>query len=577
MSQTLLSGIGVSEGIRIGKARLFVHGEVPQTTQDIPAPSVEAEIQRFSQAVQNAVENVDALIADSEKTLGKDKIGVLKGQKSILKDPAYCPEIEKLIRGKLFSPEKAVRQVTDQLTAVFENMKNAYMKERAADIRDAGNRLLDTLLGRQSGLSGIDSPVILAADDLAPSDTIQLNKEFVLAFATLRGGKSAHTSIFARSLGIPAVVGVARLLDTVHDGDTVIVDGEQGLCIVEPDEPTLLRYREKMEAEAKEHQLLNEYAARAARTADGRSILVAANIGSAADGEYAVSQGAEGVGLLRTEQLYFSRATAPTEEELFREYRKIAQIHAPREVIIRTLDAGGDKPVPYLAMGNEQNPFLGFRAIRYCLADKPLFLTQLRAILRASAFGKLAVMFPMISGYDELLQAKAVLREAMAQLSAEGAAFDTQIRTGIMVEVPSAAIQADILAKEVDFFSIGTNDLTQYCLAADRGNEKVAYLYDSFHPAVLRLIASVSTAAHEHGITVGMCGGMAGEPMAVPLLVGLKLDELSVSAGGIPRIKYTLSRLDGNECEQLASKALSCRSVSEVRNLLAGFYESRIG
>ena len=569
MSEKIWRGIGVSEGIRMGRAYVFRHAEAAGTDREIPESEAGPEAERFDRAVERAVQAVEGLIARSSETLGQDEIGVLKGQRTFLSDPAYCPEIRKLIREKLYSPEKAVRTVTERYAALFENMGNDYMKERAADVRDAGRRLMDILAGRGgSGLAEIDRPVVLIADDLSPSDTVQLDRKLVLAFATERGGKTSHTSIFAKSMGIPAVVGVAGITQAVADGGEVILDGGRGLCIAEPEPGTAETYGEEMERERRRNELYGSYALREARTADGRRIAVAANIGSSAEASYVADRGAEGVGLFRTEQLFLSRRAAPDEELQYSEYRKAAEAFTPREVIVRTLDIGGDKEAGYLGLEKEANPFLGYRAIRLCLDRKELFLTQLRAILRASAHGKLAVMFPMISGAAELREAKAVLGEAKAQLRAEGVPFDETMRTGMMVEIPSAALMADVLAKEVDFFSIGTNDLVQYTLAVDRGNEKISRLYDPCSPAVIRLLRQVCRAARENGIDAGMCGGMAGDPLAIPLLAGLGLDELSMAAEAVPQAKYVLSRVDAQACGELAEKAAGCATAEEVRALL---------
>lgn len=573
MAQKILMGTGVSEGIAIGTAYVFSHAQAPAGDEFIPAERAETEILRFQSAVDTAIADIEILTEKSAETLGAEKIGVVKGQASILRDPTYSPEIVKLIKNELISPEKAVRQVTEKFAAVFDSMKNEYMRERAADVRDAGQRLLNTLLGWKTGLTDIASPVILIADDLSPLDTIQLDRKSVLAFATQRGGKTSHTSIFAKSIGIPAAVGVSGLLETAENGQPVILDGARGICIFSPEPETIEEYRLKLESENEIKMLLRHYAELAAATSDGKRIIVASNIGSVADAEYSLSMGAEGSGLLRTEQLYLSRSSIPGEEEQFEEYKKIAQTFSQKEVIVRTLDIGGDKALDYLSIPKEDNPFLGFRAIRFCLERKDLFTTQLRAILRASAFGKLAIMFPMISSLDELVAAKAQLNKVKNQLLNEGIAFDENIKAGIMIEIPSAAIMAEALAEEADFFSIGTNDLVQYTLAVDRGNEKVAYLYDYFNPAVIKLIRNVSNAAHSRGIPVGMCGDMAGNPLATPLLVGLRLDELSMSAGSIARIKYVLSRLDSKQCEAIAASAENCKTANEVRDLLAAYQE----
>lgn len=576
MAQKTYTGIGVSEGVRIAKAYVYLH-PVIDTNKEIAPSEADAEAARFQAAVKTALDEVDGLIVRSAEVLGKDKVGVLKGQKAILADPAYVPEIEKLIRKKNASAEKAVKQITDQFAAIFAAMSNAYMKERAADVRDAGTRLLGILAGVKSGsLSEIDTEVILISDDLSPSDTIQLNQKFVLGFATELGGKTAHTSIFAKSMGLPAVVGVPELLGEVKDGDTVILDGAQGVCILDPDEETVKTYQAKYKKEQEQQAIFDTFSKKRAVMADGTRIVTAVNIGNAKDAEIGVAQGAEAVGLMRTELLFLSGDTAPTEEEQFQEYKKIAEALAgaePGDVIIRTLDIGGDKEVKYLDIPKEENPFLGYRAIRLCLDRKDLFLTQLRALLRASAFGKLKIMFPMISGYQEILDAKAVLAEAKAQLDVEQVAYDKDIQIGIMIEVPSAALLADALAREVDFFSIGTNDLVQYSLAVDRGNRKISYLYDYFNPAVIRLIGQVAKAAKPNNVLVGMCGGMAGDPLAVPLLVGLGLDELSMAAGAIPQSKYILSKVDLATCQALAASVSDCKTPQEVRAIVTAFAE----
>lgn len=571
MEEKVFHGIGVSEGIRIGKAYIFERVKNACTNNDITENDVDSEIKRFKEAVEKAAAEVNDLIARSEGVVGNDKIGVLKGQKSILADPAYTPEIEKLIAKKFFSSEKAVSQVTGKFADIFENMKNEYMKERAADVKDAGSRLLSILSGACGSLSDIKTPVILIAADLAPSDTITLKKDVTLAFATQKGGKTSHTSIFAKSMGIPAVVGLSEIEGEVKNDDEVIVDGAQGILIVSPTQTTKKSYEEKMKAEAEKQSLLSKYAYSDAYTKDGKRVVVAANIGSAADAEYSSKKGAEAVGLLRTEQIYLSKDTFPDENEQFFEYKKIAEAFTGKEVIIRTLDIGGDKAVSYLNIPKEENPFLGYRAIRLCLDQKAIFLTQLRAILRASAFGKLKIMFPMISSLDELLDAKKLLAEAKAQLKCENVAFDENIKTGIMVEVPSVAVMADMYAKEADFFSIGTNDLVQYTLAVDRGNEKISHLYSYFNPAVIRLIKNVSDAAHNNGIPVGMCGGMAGDSLAAPLLIGLGLDELSMAAGAIADVKYVLSKISSADCQSLAGEALKCKTAKDVKAILEAF------
>ncbi|QNK42076.1 phosphoenolpyruvate--protein phosphotransferase [Caproicibacter fermentans] len=577
MAEKIYQGIGVSDGIRSGIAFVYRREPEPDTNRTVSKEQTEAEVKRLDRAVEQAGQEIDRLIARASETLGSGDAAVIKGQKTFLADPAYCPEMKKLILGRQYSAEKAVREVTDRYAAVFEGMSNRYMQERATDVRDAGTRLLNYLSGVQSsGLSKIDHPVILIADDLSPSDTVQLNREMILAFATRQGGKTSHTSVFARSLGIPAVVGVPEIMEEVADGETLILDGNRGVCVASPEPETRKVYLAKMEEEHRKAELFGRFASRNAQTKDGARIIAAANIGSAADAEDSLKKGAEAVGLFRTEQVYLSTKSLPDENAQFEVYRKVAECFGSKEVIVRTLDVGGDKEIKYLGIEKETNPFLGYRAIRYCLDRKEIFLTQLRAILRASAFGRLAVMFPMISGMQELAAAKTMVEEAKEQLRGKGEPFDESIRIGMMVEIPSAALMASALAKEADFFSVGTNDLVQYTLAVDRGNEKVSYLYDYFDPAVIRLIRLTADAASSAGIPMGMCGAMAGDPLAVPLLVGLGLSELSMAAGSLAQTKYILSRLDTGSCRELAEKADRCRNATEVRSLLQEYFETEI-
>lgn len=575
MAQKIFQGIGASEGVRIAKA--FVYRKpVVDFDREIPAEQAQDEAKRLNDAVEAARSDVDRLIEEASGVVGKDEIGVLKGQKSILADPAYLPQIKNLILQKCFSAEKAVHKVTDQFAALFASMPNPYMKERAADVRDAENRLDRFLSGAGgSDLSDIRSEVILVAEDLSASDTVRLNRKFVAGFASEIGGRTAHASIFAKSMGIPAVVGAPGLLQNIKNGDLLILDAGKGICILSPDKTTVTEYREKYSQEQKQKVLFEKSSRSPAVLVDGGRVIAAANIGSASDAEFSRKQGAEAVGLMRTETLFLSRSSAPTEEEQFAEYKKAAEAFSSAEpggVVIRTLDIGGDKPAEYLHIPKESNPFLGFRAIRLCLSQRELFQTQLRAILRASAFGKISIMFPMIAGISELQAAKEILEETKKQLDSKSVAYDKKIKTGIMVEVPSAALMADVLAAQADFFSIGTNDLTQYTLAADRGNRQVSYLYDSYDPAVLRLVQMTAQAARKHGIPVGMCGAMAGEPLAIPLLVGLGLDELSMASGAVPQAKYTLGKLSRRSCKEFARKALACSSAGEVRAAAEDFF-----
>lgn len=573
MAEIKLSGIGVSEGIRIGKVLRYDHNFHNPEFNDISEDNVEEEINRLKDAKAKCIQQIDQLIAQAEQTVGVEKANVIKAQKSFLEDPSFYPEMEKLISNRLFSAEKAVEQVVKKVISIFENMPNEYMRERAADIRDIGNRMLAVLTGVNGvRLADIHEEVILIADDLAPTDTVQLNKEYIKAFVTQKGGKTSHTAIFSKTLGIPAVIGVGEKINQIYDGLTIIVDGTEGICIVNPNEETIRIYSAKMAAEIKNENALAAYASREAVTKDGHKVEIGANIGTAADALYAVEQGAEGIGLLRTELIYMSEANLPDEETQFKIYRDIVQIMKDKPVIIRTLDIGGDKELSYLKIPKEMNPFLGYRAIRLCLDQKELFVTQLRAILRASAYGEIKIMFPMVSSIEEWRSARAIVEEVKEQLKAEGISFDEEIKIGIMVEVPSVAILAQQFAKEVDFFSIGTNDLVQYTLAVDRMNEKIDYLYDHFNPAVISLIKNVVHAAHAEGKFVGMCGGMAGDPVAVPLLLALELDELSMSATAIRKVKHTISQIELQRCQNLLEEVMKLSTAQEIRLKMENFY-----
>ncbi|MEF3305021.1 phosphoenolpyruvate--protein phosphotransferase [Paenibacillus sp. GYB003] len=589
--ETIIAGIGVSEGIRIGRAyRLDEPAAAggtsreaesassaagrsgkqsqPAAVGEAPSPlDAAAEERRLEQARDRSAEQLEALAEQARERLGDDKAAIVVGQRSFLSDPAFYPAIAKLVREEGRSAEEAVREVVERFAGKFEAMSNAYMRERAADIRDVGKRLLDALRGEdaQAGLAGLREEAILVAEDLSPSETVQLDKRYVLAFVTRTGGKTSHTAILSRSLGIPAVVGAGDPLDAVRTGDTLIVDGASGHCIVRPDETTIREYEARMVAERDRLAAERETRLRPAQSADGRRVEIGANIGTVAEAANAADSGADGIGLYRTEFLFMGKDRLPDEEEQYAAYREVAVRMEGRPVVIRTLDIGGDKALPYLDLPKEANPFLGYRAIRIGLDREEWLRTQLRAIARASAHGDVKVMFPMISGLDEWRRAKRLFDEELAKLRLEGKPVAERIETGIMVEIPSAALLADRFAREVDFFSIGTNDLVQYTLAVDRMNEKVAPLYDYFHPAVLELIKRVIDASHAHGKWTGMCGGMAGDPLAAPLLLGFGLDEWSMDAGSIPKVKRELAGLDSGACRELAERAVTLDTPEAVR------------
>jgi len=587
-AQWVIQGIGVSEGIRIGRAYRLDEpaqeaeprgGSGPSkepADESSPPRDAEAELQRLELARERSAGQLETLAERTRAELGEDKAAIIAGQRGILSDSAFYPQIAKLVREEGWAAEDAVREVVRQLAAKFEKLSSAYMRERAADIRDVGKRLLDALSGGDAaaeGITGLREEAILVAADLSPSETVQLDKRYVLAFVTRIGGKTSHTAILSRSLGIPAVVGAGGPLDAVRTGDTLIIDGTAGLCIVRPDDATLREYEARMAEERDRLAIERKSRFLPAESADSRRIEIGANIGTVVEAEAAADSGADGIGLYRTEFLFMHSDRLPDEEEQYAAYRQVAERMDGRPVIIRTLDIGGDKALPYLDLPKEANPFLGYRAIRIGLDREDLLRTQLRAIARASAHGTVKAMFPMISGLGEWRRAKQLFDEELANLRREGQPVADRIETGIMIEIPSAALQAEQLAREVDFFSIGTNDLVQYTLAVDRMNEKVARLYDYFHPAVLQLIRHVIKSAHAHGKWTGMCGGMAGDPLAAPLLLGFGLDEWSMDIGSIAKVKRTLSQLDSGACRQLGEGIAALDTAEAVRAELVRFLE----
>lgn len=496
----------------------------------------------------------------------------MRVQQSFLDDPSFYPEMEKKVIKEKYSAEYAVNKIVEQFVIVFEGMKNEYMRQRAADIKDLGNRLLAGIRGKKElQLSDVKEEVVLVADDLTPSDTVQLDKNFILGFITRIGGKTSHTAILARSLDIPAIVGIGQEIENINNGDFLIIDGSSGICLVNPHTATIDEYKARLNREQTERDMLAGYIFEPAVTQDGHRIEIAANIGAISEAKVALEKGAESIGLYRTEFLFLNEREMPDEGKQFQAYKEVAETFGPKPVIVRTLDIGGDKELPYLPLPKEMNPFLGYRAVRIGLDRKEILVAQLRAILRASVYGNFKIMFPMISSLEEWRQVKSIYQEVRDMLNGEGLAFDEKIEIGIMVEIPSAAILAEQFANEVDFFSIGTNDLVQYTLAVDRLNEKVAYLYDYFHPAVLQLIKRVIDAAHEKGKWVGMCGGMAGDPLAAPLLVGMGLDEWSMSSGSIKKMKYIISTIKYKECRELVKEILSLDTTTGIRQRLEEF------
>ncbi|TYP56790.1 phosphoenolpyruvate--protein phosphotransferase [Thermosediminibacter litoriperuensis] len=566
----MYQGIAASPGIEIGKAFVLKENEIVIETANITEDKIPVEIERFEGAMTKSREQLVKVKEKAEKELGPDKAQIFDAHIMVLDDPIFVEEIREKIRSERITAANAVHQVVEKYVGMFENMEDEYLKERAADIKDVGDRILKNILGVPiQSLADLSEDVIVIAKDLTPSNTAQMDKEKVKAFATDMGGRTSHTAIMARSLEIPAVVGLGFLSKEVNDGDTVIVDGNKGVVYVNPDEETLRRYHTLRFDYIRYREELKKLRDLPAETRDGaKKVELSANIGTPKDVKGALENGAEGIGLYRTEFLYMDRENLPDEEEQFQAYKQVVEAMNPRPVIIRTLDIGGDKRLPCLDMPEELNPFLGWRAIRMCLDTPQILKVQLKAILRASHYGNVKIMYPMISSLAEIRKANAILEEAKNELRQQGIPFDENLEVGIMVEIPSVAVTADILAREVDFFSIGTNDLIQYTLAVDRMNEKIAHLYEPFHPAVLRLIKNVIDASHRAGKWTGMCGEMAGDPLAAPILLGMGLDEFSMSATSISQVKKVIRSLTYEQAKQIAAKALEMESPEEIKKML---------
>ncbi|WP_428908821.1 phosphoenolpyruvate--protein phosphotransferase [Niallia sp. Krafla_26] len=560
---TVLKGIAASSGIAIAKAYRLVEPDLSFTKKEIT--DIEQEIKRFNDALEISKTELEAIREKANIELGADKAAIFEAHLLIANDPEMISPIEDKMKTEKVNAEQALSEVTDMFIAMFEQMDNEYMRERAADIRDVRKRILSHLLGvKIVNPSMISEEAIIVAEDLTPSDTAQLNRNYVKAFTTNIGGRTSHSAIMARSMEIPAVVGTKTATKEIQNGDIIIVDGLKGEVHINPTEEIIQQYKQEhaqYEAQKAEWaKLLNEKTI----SADGHQVELVANIGTPNDLEGVINNGGEGVGLYRTEFLYMGRNELPSEEEQFESYKAVLEGLNGKPVVVRTLDIGGDKELPYLDLPKEMNPFLGFRAIRLCLEEQDIFRTQLRALLRASSYGNLKIMFPMIANLDEFRAAKAILEEEKQKLVSEGVQVSDSIEIGIMVEIPSTAVMADQFAKEVDFFSIGTNDLIQYTMAADRMNERVSYLYQPYSPAILRLVKMVIDAAHKEGKWAGMCGEMAGDETAIPLLLGLGLDEFSMSATSILKARSQILRLSKKEMEELAEKALQMSTTSEV-------------
>ncbi|MCY7730455.1 phosphoenolpyruvate--protein phosphotransferase [Aerococcus urinaeequi] len=565
---TKLTGIAASDGIAIAKAFLV---EEPDLSFEISKSNdSQQEKERLAKAIADSKLEIEKIKAVAAKSLSEEEAQVFDAHLMVLEDPELQQAYTQKIDDETLNAESAVRQTADFYIEIFKGMEdNPYMQERAADIKDVTDRLVAHLLGvKIPDLSTIDEEVVVVAYDLTPSDTAQLNRQFVKGFATDIGGRTSHSAIMSRSLEIAAVVGTGNVSKEINDGDTVIVDGLNGDVIVNPDDATIAEY-EKIAADFLARKAEWEKLKDAETlTKDGKKFEIAANIGTPKDLEGVHSNGAEAIGLYRTEFLYMDSDEMPTEDEQFESYKVVLEGMNGHPVVVRTMDIGGDKHLPYLQLPEEMNPFLGYRAIRIGLNQPELLRVQLRALLRASVYGSLRIMFPMISNLPEFRAAKAIYEEEKAKLESEGVEVADDIQVGIMIEIPAAAVIADQFAKEVDFFSIGTNDLIQYTMAADRMNEHVSYLYQPFNPSVLRLIKNVIDASHKEGKWTGMCGEVAGEPMAAPLLVGMGLDEFSMSASSVLKIRSLISKLDSNEMAELANKVVTEATSSDEAEAL---------
>ncbi|EJD8496616.1 phosphoenolpyruvate--protein phosphotransferase [Staphylococcus pseudintermedius] len=563
----IIKGIAASDGVAIAKAYLLVEPDLSFSNEKTDQP--EAEVQKFNEALNNSKIELTKIRNHAEEQLGADKAAIFDAHLLVLDDPELIQPIEEKIKNESASAPQALTEVTQNFITIFESMDNEYMEERAADIRDVAKRVLAHILGVElPNPSIIDESVIIVAHDLTPSDTAQLNKQYVQGFVTNIGGRTSHSAIMSRSLEIPAVVGTKSISESVQQGDMVIVDGLTGDVIVNPSDDEIKAYQHKRESFFADREALKQLRDEPSKTLDGHEVELAANIGTPNDLEGVHNNGAEGIGLYRTEFLYMGRDNMPTEDEQFEAYKKVLESMEGKRVVVRTLDIGGDKELPYLNLPEEMNPFLGYRAIRLCLDQPEIFRPQLRALLRASAYGKLNIMFPMVATIQEFRDAKALLLEEKENLKQEGVEVSDDIELGIMVEIPATAALADVFAKEVDFFSIGTNDLIQYTMAADRMSERVSYLYQPYNPSILRLIKQVIDASHQEGKWTGMCGEMAGDETAIPLLIGLGLDEFSMSATSILKARRQIKDLSRTEMVQLADRALNCATVDEVVDLV---------
>ncbi|GEA98731.1 phosphoenolpyruvate-protein phosphotransferase [Levilactobacillus brevis] len=568
MTKTL-KGIAASDGIGIAKAYCLVAPDLSFQTKTIADSA--SEVKRLEQALQAATSDLTQIRDKALANLGQDEAAVFEAHMAILADPDMVGQIKELITTKMINAEAALQTVTDQFITIFDGMTdNPYMQERSADVKDVTKRVLSHLLNRPlPDPALIDEPVIIVAHDLTPSETAQMNRQFVKGFLTDLGGRTSHSAIMSRTLEIPAVVGTENATQEITTGMSLIVDGLDGLALVTPTATELDQFKHQAQEFAQKRATWQKLRRVPTVSQDGKHVVLAANVGTPDDSNGAVAAGAEAIGLFRTEFLYMNSDQLPSEDAQFAAYKKVVMAMHGKPVVIRTMDIGGDKPLTYLPLPKEMNPFLGYRAIRISLDRQEIFRTQLRALIRAANYGEIRIMFPMIATLDEFRAAKQIFNEEQQRLVASGVSVAKTIQLGMMVEIPAAAISADQFAKEVDFFSIGTNDLIQYTFAADRGNEHVSYLYQPYNPTLLRLIQHVITAAHKEGKSVAMCGEMAGDRLAAPLLLDMGLDEFSMSATSILRVRSQMKQLKTTDWAKIANQAIQhCQTNQEVKQLV---------
>ena len=563
----MYKGIAGSEGIGIGTVVLIEEHEINIETKRVEETG--AEIERLQNAIEKFVADTNVMAEKMDITVGKKDADILRGHIQMLQDPMIEEQISALIISEKITAEMAVDQVLEQTAEMFSQIPDELLQQRATDFRDIKTRMLKILLGIEDvDISQVPAGTVIVARDLTPSMTAGINPENIEGILTEVGGRTSHSAILARAMEVPAVLSIENICSIAKNGDKVVLDGTSGEAILNPDDETVEKFKKMYSDYQNEKALLKEYAGKPSQTKDGVKVELVCNIGKPADANKAVECDGEGIGLFRTEFLFMDRGSMPTEEEQFEAYKEVAEKMKGKPVIIRTLDIGGDKDVPYLGLEHEDNPFLGFRAIRYCLQRKDIYEIQLKALLRASAFGKIKIMVPLVTGVDELRQVKAMIKEIMAELDKEGVAYNKNIEVGVMMETPAACMVADVLAKEAAFFSIGTNDLTGYTMAVDRGNAKVAYLYSTYNPAVLRAIKRIIECGKKEGIMVGMCGEAAADSKLIPLLLAFGLDEFSVSATSVLKTRKTISDCTMDECKALADKVMACVTEEEVLEIL---------